>query len=190
MCPCCPGLLLRARGQGLAPPEGCRVTGRGDRVCAGLCPAPCQVPSIPSIAGPLPCLPAITVKWRIPIKKETLPKTPARGGGRAPPCAPSLLLPALPGGHGTRVGAQAHGGHTGDTAEPHRESSPGRAGPGWLAWLPWCSVPGLAAILQLWLQEGAGRGCAGVRGCAQAGGIISSYYSTSQSKCFLKASIH
>lgn len=51
-------------------------------------------------------------------------------------------------------------------------------------------VLGLAAILQLWLREGAGCGCAGVRGCAQAGGIISSYYSTSQSKCFLKASIH
>lgn len=65
-----------------------------------------------------------------------------------------------------------------------------RAGQCRLAWLPCCWVLGLAAILQLWLREGAGRGCAGVRGCAQAGGIISSYYSTSQSKCFLKASIH
>lgn len=83
------------------------------------------------------------------------------------------------GGTGAR-GAQE--GSQGDPAQPGQCLLVGVAA--------WCSVLGLAVILQLWLREGAGRGCAGVRGCAQAGGIISSYYSTSQSKCFLKASIH
>lgn len=193
--PCCPWLLPRAgqQGEGLVLLVGlqghsCKGTG----VCAGSAAHPTVPRAVPLPEHPqgwLPGPPATTAKWQISIKKETFPKTPVQGGGRAPPCAPSLLLPALPGGPWQQSGGHRHRGGTGGVGESGRESSttPGQC---WLARPPWCSVLGLAAILQLWLREGAGCGCAGVRGCAQAGGIISSYYSTSQSKCFLKASIH
>jgi len=158
-----------------AGPAGLGCAGAGGRTCEGpgglrrLCPPPRHAR-----------WPSIAVKWRLFNKKANPPqnlgarrrgsiaRTPTRGrrlcrgwgGSSRAGCT------AVPGGTGTRgqeeVGEAAAAAVLG-------------AGAGW----------DFAAVTP---AESGTRACVRVR--ARAGGIISSYSSTSHSKCFLKASIH